>query len=126
MIDKKDEIKLLFSDYFEVAPERIEDYGAFNISLVSDLPLFIDPFLLFNSPNDNYQQLHNEIISYLEFLKEKSANNLTDPGLISAWYKFPEVYQNWFGFSIDGNKGRGLGKDFANALNSNFYKLFPK
>lgn len=125
MIDKNDEIKLLFSDYFEVAPETIDDYGAFNISLVSDLPLFIDPFLLFNSPNDSYQQLHNEIISYLEFLKEKSADNLTDPGLISAWYKFPEVYQNWFGFSIDGNKGRGLGKDFANALNSNFYKLFP-
>lgn len=125
MTDQVAEIKLLFSDYFEVTPETIDNYGAFNISLVSDLPLFIDPFLLFNSSSDAYQQLHNEIISYLEFLKEKSSENLTDSGLIAAWYKFPEVYQNWFGFSIDGNKGRGLGRDFANALNSNFYKLFP-
>lgn len=125
MIDNDEEIKLLFSDYFEVSPETLNKYGAFNISLVSDLPLFIDPFLLFNSSNSTYRKLHNEIISYLEFLKEKSSVNLTDPGLINAWYKFPEVYQNWFGFSVNGNKGRGLGKDFANALNGNFYKLFP-
>jgi hypothetical protein len=39
---------IYFSDYFKVAPETIEAYGAFNISLVADLPLFIDPFLLFN------------------------------------------------------------------------------
>lgn len=120
-----DDIKLLFSDYFEIDCKIIEGYGAFNISLVSDLPLFIDPFLLFNSNKKEYQNLHASIIDYLYFLKEKSASNLTDKGLISAWYKFPEVYQNWFGFSIEGNKGRGLGKDFANALNSNFYKLFP-
>jgi len=120
-----DDIKLLFSDYFEVDNKLIENYGAFDISLVSDLPLFIDPFLLFNSNKEEYQVLHDGIIDYLHFLKEKSANNLTDTGLISAWYKFPEVYQNWFGFSINGNKGRGLGNNFAVALNNNFYKLFP-
>jgi len=125
MSDQTQDVKLLFSDYFEVAPEVIEKYGAYNISLVSDLPLFIDPFLLFNSSKNVYKALHEEIITYLEFLKEKSSGNLTDAGLISAWYKFPEVYQNWFGFSINGNKGRGLGKDFAAALNNNFYKLFP-
>ena len=27
----------------------MDEYGAFDISVVSDLPLFIDPFLLFNS-----------------------------------------------------------------------------
>lgn len=120
-----DDIKLLFSDYFEVDRKAIEEYGAFNISLVSDLPLFIDPFLLFNSSKKEYQTLHGEIIDYLYFLKERSSENLTDTGLISAWYKFPEVYQNWFGFSVIGNKGRGLGDDFATALNNNFFKLFP-
>ena len=35
-----------FSDHFGVDPDTIEAYGAFNISLVADLPLFIDPFLL--------------------------------------------------------------------------------
>lgn len=38
-----------FSDYFGVSPQRLQTYGAFNISLIADLPLFIDPFLLFNS-----------------------------------------------------------------------------
>ena len=36
-------MKLYFSDYFEVSEEALDQYGAFNISLVSDLPLFIDP-----------------------------------------------------------------------------------
>ena len=36
-----------FSDVFNVSPESLEQYGAFNVSLVSDMPLFIDPFLLF-------------------------------------------------------------------------------
>ncbi len=35
-----------FSDCFDVSPEIVKDYGAFNISLINDLPLFIDPFLL--------------------------------------------------------------------------------
>jgi hypothetical protein len=42
-------MKLYSSDYFEVSEEALDQYGAFNISLVSDLPPFIDPFLLFNS-----------------------------------------------------------------------------
>lgn len=36
--------KIYFSDVFDVAPEVIDRYGAFNIALVNDLPLFIDPF----------------------------------------------------------------------------------
>lgn len=38
-----------FSDRFRVSPYVLDRYGAFDISVVSDLPLFIDPFLLFNS-----------------------------------------------------------------------------
>ena len=40
---------IYFSDVFGVAPETLDQYGAFNIALVNDLPLFIDPFLLFDS-----------------------------------------------------------------------------
>ncbi len=42
-------MELYFSDYFRIDPSVLEDYGAFAISVVSDLPLFVDPFLLFNS-----------------------------------------------------------------------------
>ena len=52
------DIDIYFSQYFDVDPDVLEDYGAFDISVVSDLPLFVDPFLLFNSDDADYQQLH--------------------------------------------------------------------
>ena len=68
-----------FSDVFEVSPVLVEKYGAFDISVISDLPLFIDPFLLFNSKKPAYRKLHEEIIRYLRFvipgrLKHKTYN----------------------------------------------------
>lgn len=113
-----------FSDYFAVDPEVIESYGAFNISVINDLPLFIDPFLLFNSQKKAYLALHDGIIEYLVFLRDKSiAGDLDDSG-VTAWYTFKEVKQTWLGFSWEGNNGRGLGKDFAKALYKNLNKYF--
>jgi hypothetical protein len=60
-------VNIHFSDFFEVAPETLDQYGAFNISLVNDLPLFVDPFLLFNSNKPQYQELHAEIIRYVRW-----------------------------------------------------------
>src|ERR1700674_1928037 len=100
---------IYFSDYFKVLRDTIDKYGAFNISLVADLPLFIDPFLLFNSKKPKYQHLHDEIIRYLRFLRDKAATEHLDPGLIHAWYRFPEVKQTWLGFSRTSNRGHGLG-----------------
>ena len=68
-----------FSNFFRVSPATIEKYGAFNISLVADLPLFIDPFLLFNSKKPEYQALHDRIIDYLRFLRDKAAVQDPDP-----------------------------------------------
>jgi hypothetical protein len=42
-------MKIYFSDFFGVTRPALEKYGAFNISLLADPPLFVDPFLLFNS-----------------------------------------------------------------------------
>ncbi|MBN1547291.1 MAG: hypothetical protein JW902_11575 [Syntrophaceae bacterium] len=118
------EIKnVTFCDFFKVSPRVLEKHGAFNISLVSDLPLFIDPFLLFNSKNDEYRGLHDQMIQYLRFLRDQSTQSL-DAGLVQAWYSFPEVRQNWLGFSTRRNRGRGLGKDFARALNGNLHSIF--
>lgn len=117
-------VKIYFSDFFNIDPGLLDKLGAFNVSLVSDLPLFIDPFLLFNSKKPEYQHLHEEIIRYLRFLRDKSAEGNITPGLIAAWYRFPEVKQNRFGFCLSGNSGRGLGGDFASALNDNLHNLF--
>ena len=43
------DIKVYFSDFFDVDESVIDEYGAINISLINDMPLFVDPFLLFNS-----------------------------------------------------------------------------
>jgi hypothetical protein len=116
--------EIYFSDYFSLSPDIMDEYGAFDVSLINDLPLFIDPFLLFNSENETYQKLHREIIDYMRFLKEVSlAGEIPDP-LVREWFTFPEVKQNWFGLSKEGNEGRGLGIDFARALHRNLNSVF--
>ncbi len=117
-------MKQYFSDFFSVSPKTLDAFGAFNISLISDLPLFIDPFLLFNSKKRTYQKLHDEIIKYIKFLRDRSADATLDDGSINAWFRFPEIKQNWFGFSIGDNRGSGLGRDFAKALHANLHKVF--
>ncbi len=117
-------LQIYFSDVFDVDPDVLENYGAFNISLVNDLPLFIDPFLLFNSEEEEYQALHTEIISYLRFLKDMAATGSLTDGHLRAWFMFSEVKQNWLGFSLVGNRGSGLGIDFARALSANLESLF--
>lgn len=123
-IHRPGKMKLYFSDFFEVRASQLKRYGAFDISLVSDLPLFIDPFLLFHSRKPQYRDLHDGIIKYLRFLKRKSANLNLDPDLIQSLYRFPEVDQNWLGFTTEGNKGHGLGRKFATALHKNLHRIF--
>jgi len=117
-------MKVYFSDWFGVDPDVLDKYGAFNVSLINDLPLFIDPFLLFTSEKEEYQQLHDDIIKYLSFLRDQSVGGNVNDGLLKAWYMFPEVKQLWLGFSQTGNSGSGLGIDFARALNSNLNVIF--
>ena len=117
-------MKVYFSDIFNVKPNVIEKYGAFNISLVNDLPLFIDPFLLFNSKKKDYHALHQEILKYVAFLRDRSVEKSVNDGLLRSWYCFPEVKQTWFGYSLIGNSGRGPGIKFAKALNDNLGGVF--
>ena len=118
-------MKVYFSDFFNVNPDVIEKYGAFNISLINDFPLFIDPFLLFNSDKKEYQEMHGEILRYLAFLRDRSISMKRVPdGLLRSWYCFPEVKQTWLGYSKIGNMGRGPGMEFAKALNDNLHGIF--
>lgn len=115
---------IYFSDCFDIDESILEEYGAFNISLINDLPVFIDPFLLYGSENDEYSKLHEGILQYLSFLREKSSKgNITDIQ-IDSWYKFSEVKQNWLGFSVTGNGGSGLGKQFGQAMSQSLHIIF--
>jgi hypothetical protein len=115
-----------FSDRFEVDPSALGKRGALDISLVTDLPLFMDPFLLFNSKKVEYRKLHDRVIEYLVFLRDKAREGSVSEPMLRSWYCFPEVKQTWLGFSEAGNEGRGLGIDFARALHENLHHIFPE
>lgn len=116
--------RIYFTDFFGVDPGVLEEYGAFNISLVNDLPLFIDPFLLFDSEKEVYSNLHADIIRYVRFLRDRSSESAIPPAMVKEWFHFPEVRQNWLGFSTVGNGGSGLGGKFAKALHTNLHLVF--
>src|SRR4051794_36059402 len=59
----ENKVNIFFSEFFDVLPALVEGYGAVVVSLIGDLPLFIDPFLLFNSDNPIYQQLQTTLSS---------------------------------------------------------------
>lgn len=116
--------RIYFTDFFGISPELLEEYGAFNVSLVNDLPLFVDPFLLFDSEQNVYAALHEDIIRYVKFLRDRSVESVIPPALIKEWFFFPEVKQNWLGFSLQGNGGSGLGTEFAKVLHTNLHRVF--
>lgn len=125
-LDDQDDIlvPIYFSDVFEVDEQVVDDYGAFNVALVNDLPLFVDPFLLFDSEGNKYKKLHDGIIEYLVFLKERALEGELSIGDASQWLLFKEVKQNWLGFSKVGNGGTGLGPNFARSLAANLRRVF--
>lgn len=117
-------VEVYFSDVFGVSPATLEAHGALDISVINDLPLFIDPFLLFNSERDDYQALHGEIIRYVRFLRDKAVAAGGTAEVPRGLFMFPEVKQTWLGFSRVGNSGSGLGPDFARALQANLGAVF--
>lgn len=105
-----------FSDVFGVDRQVMAQYGAFDISLINDMPLFIDPFLLFHRDKPAYRKLHDTMIGYLRFLRDRSAGHAPSDAALRLWYCFPEIRENWLGFSASGNRGSGLGLAFARQL----------
>lgn len=81
-----------FSTHFNVDPAVLQSFGAFDICVVSDIPMFIDPFLLFNSEKVEYQELHQEVLRYLRFLRDKSSESL-DPAIIRKQLEQAGQYQ---------------------------------
>lgn len=114
---------LKFSEIFEVDKNILEQEGFVDISLLCDLPLFVDPFLIFGSQKEEYLELNNETNRYLLFLKKKAIQHEIHSGLLKSWFTFSEVYNNWLGYCKFGNKGSGLGPKFAKNL---YYNLKNK
>ena len=116
--------KIYFSEVFGVGEKALRDYGAFDVCLLGDLPVFIDPFQLYASEKSEYNQLHEEIIEYLRFLRTLCENSRNVGRLtLDAYFRFPEVKELFMGFCGKGNLGRGLGPRFARALHMNLAQV---
>ena len=112
-------VDLYFSDYFGVSTAMIDAYGAFDVSLASDLPLFIDPFHLFNSERPEFQTLHESIVRYLRYLRDRSNEPLTT-GVMETLYCFPEVVRTGSGSRSSETAAMGSAEDFARGLHAAF------
>ena len=52
---------MFFSERFQISSELLKEYGAVDISLVCDIPLFIDPMLIFNSEKERiFMRVHGK------------------------------------------------------------------
>ena len=54
---------MFFSEYYGIDSSVVEHYGAVDISFVCDIPLFIDPMLIFNSEKEEYNKVFSFLIS---------------------------------------------------------------
>lgn len=120
----EDFAKIYFSEVFGVGEKALRDYGAFDVCLLSDSPVFIDPFQLYASEKPEYNQLHEGIIEYLRFLRTLCENGgYVGRPTLDAYFRFPEVKELFMGFCGKGNSGRGLGPCFARALHMNLARV---
>ena len=107
---------MLFSDYFRVDKDIIQNYGAVDISLYSDTPLFIDPILIYGNENSTIKLQYHEIVKYLVYLNERAKDpNITEQDK-KYLFNFKEVKQNWLGLCRIGNNGNAIGAEFAEKL----------
>ena len=104
---------MYFSDVFNISNGLLASEDVFDISLVSDLPLFIDPFLVFDSHKPEYQQLHKNVVRYVSFVRNKVAEGNVTGNQEKEWLYFSEIPNNWLGYSVGSNAGRGLASTFS-------------
>lgn len=113
---------MFFSDEFGVAEDALKHYGALDISLDADVPVFIDPFRLY--ANEKYVELHEAIIKYLRFLRDFCEENKNpSKGQLEEYFHFAEVGNIHLGFCGEGHYGHGLGRRFAKALQTNLASI---
>lgn len=100
---------------------KLSDYYHFNsakadfldINLVDDLPLFVDPLLLWRSPSEEHHAVHATIVKFFEIAIDRvKAGKITEA---KKMFYFPEP-SNLLGFTRDGHSGRGIGPKVGEAV----------
>lgn len=79
-----------------------------------DLPLAIDPFLLFKSRDSEYRELHKLILS--AFNAGIAAVGRGDKSEAKYLFDFPEVSEIGLGYTTKGKRGSGVGSFLTNLI----------
>ncbi len=114
---------IFFSEHFWIKSNEANSQDFFDIILDADLPVFVDPFLIFCSEKDEYKKLHESIIDYLSFLTHKSIWSVSNEEFKQYFY-FKEVQETHIWYSLRWNPWRWLWKWFWNMLIRNLRSIF--
>lgn len=111
--------KLHFTQVFGInKPEEELDF--FDVNLKFDSPLFIDPFLIKNSPRKEdrflFERYRTFIKKALEEMKRYDFSNKKHKEMFLDFITFKEPKQLYLGYTIDSNEGNGPSGQFAESL----------
>src|SRR5258705_335298 len=82
--------------------------------LDADLPLCIDPFLLYKSRRDDLRQAHEQLLLLFDQAFDAFRNGREDS--VSRLIHFPEVMEIRFGYSQGSVRGAGVGNVLGSLL----------
>lgn len=107
---------MLFSEHHSILHTSDEDW--FDPLLAVDTKLFVDPFLIFQDTDLRWSKAHDRIVAHFQKAFELLAGCGCDPnalGFASAvrMLQFPEPSETCLGYTADGIRGAGSGKQFA-------------
>lgn len=100
-------------------PIRQEDVDFVMPDVDVDRRLGVDPFLLYRSPSPDFQQAHDQILKYFNFI----LGNIREGNLTRAEYllQCPEPNEIGLGYSKQGNRGNGVGPELAKEISNTFH-----
>lgn len=88
--------------------------------LDQDLPLCIDPFLLYKSRREDLRKAHETLVTL--FREAFSAFKASREDLVSSLIDFPEVSEIRFGYAKGSTAGRGIGEVLSGMLTDTLRK----
>ena len=114
-----------FSELFQLNRTNEDDW--FDPILSVDTKLFIDPFLLYEFGQKEFEGSHAEVIAFFNSVFQIIANSAGNPHT-SQWQsaqnllRFPEVEELCLGYTSKGTRGSGSGGGISRQIASALWK----
>src|SRR3989344_8863909 len=120
MVIKEEKLQPLhLSQAFDKIPDDEGKFDFFNANLAYDTPAFLDPFLLKNSPVETERELFKRFGIFFKEAYTKSlaaSHSIENQKKLKKFLSFREPQETYLGYTLESNRGSGLGSDFAESL----------